>query len=443
MADPEKQWLLESMMESIRFQIGRTFRRLTYARGVAWISCILICMFGLSSWLAINGLWAEMPALVPVLPEGDRLPSMIVVIIQLANVGPLIYLVITLVAGCVKKKRVNLEVPAVIVIILLGIISCVLLAIFWDHTSVLLNKMRSVPLLVLSFFLALVDCMSTIVYIPYMERFPDKYISALFMGEGFGSLLPSLAALIQGSYKAGDTNNSTNVTNTSNSDDNGLLFSVDVFFVLLALMTAVSGVGFVLLNRLPSCRRLMVRRLSLNNKFQPLHTSRDSSPLGCVGSEPNSSENSNMFCDIENSPLILTPQSKKQFTLKGMIDNIEISPRTRELFLLADLFIITGWLNLFSNSAIPAVSVFVFQAYGNTTYHLAVNLGIAAAVVAAFIAMFLPCVSRYFTILWTFIASILSIAIIVLAAEAPEHLPMVGSNWGSFIIVSVVVYISS
>lgn len=450
MAGLEKHWLLESVTESLRNLgdwIGRSSTRLCNAGGVAWIPCILICLFGLSSWVAINGMWSEMPALVPVLPEGYHLPSILVLIVQFANVGPLVYAVTNIVASHVKKNKVDLEIPTVIVIVILGIVTCVLLSIFWDHTGVLFNKERSVPLLVLSFFLSLVDCTSTVVYIPYMERFPEKYISALFVGEGFGALLPSLLALIQGSYNGGNDNiNGTNssfisgnfstVTETNHSD-NGLLFSVDLFFVFLAMMTAISGGAFVLLNWLPICKRLMVRRRSvlLQDKFNH-YTSGDSSPLGYGSSEPSSYENSNNYCNAENSPLVLTSRNSKQFNFKEAIDSIKISPRIKELISLTDLFVQIAWLNLLTNGAIPAISVFVFQPYGNRTYNLAANLGIAANPIAAFIAMFLPCVSRYFTILWTIISSMFGIAIIVLAALAPQKLPMVGSNWGSFIVVS-------
>ena len=405
---------------------------------------ILICLLGLSSWLAINGLWAEMPALVPVLPEGTSLPSIIVIITQISNIGAIIYLITSSVTNFVKKKRVDLEIPTVYILILLGVVTCVLLAIFWDYTTVLFNKRHGVALIVLSFFLAVVDCTSTVVYIPYMERFPDRFISALFVGEGLGALFPSLVALVQGSYKGGDNDTASlfvnesissltdNVSETSSSGD-GLLFGVDVFFVLLTIMTLISGGAFYLLNRLPSCRRLMVHHLSLTNKFHPLPTSRDSTPIGYV-SEPSSRENSNFFGDIESSPLILTMKKKERFSFKEVIEHVKMSPRIRELFSLADLLFQILWLNLLSNGAIPAVSVFVFIPYGNSTYHLATNLGIAANPIAAFVAMLLPCTSRYLTVVWTLISSIFGVAIIVLAALA--HLPMVGSNWGSFIVVS-------
>jgi riboflavin transporter 2 len=54
----------------------------------------LFVLFGISSWVAINGLWVETPILVQRLPEAWNLASYIVVIIQLANIGPIIYSII-------------------------------------------------------------------------------------------------------------------------------------------------------------------------------------------------------------------------------------------------------------------------------------------------------------------------------------------------------------
>ncbi|KAH8009718.1 hypothetical protein HPB51_019029 [Rhipicephalus microplus] len=48
-------------------------------------------LFGVSAWVSVNGLWVQMPLLVPVLPEGWNLGSVLVIVIQVANVGPLVY----------------------------------------------------------------------------------------------------------------------------------------------------------------------------------------------------------------------------------------------------------------------------------------------------------------------------------------------------------------
>lgn len=52
---------------------------------------VLIALFAISSWIDINGVWVEIPLLVEALPESWDLPSYLVVIIQIANVGPFAY----------------------------------------------------------------------------------------------------------------------------------------------------------------------------------------------------------------------------------------------------------------------------------------------------------------------------------------------------------------
>ena len=49
---------------------------------------VLACLFGMGSWVAINGMWVELPLVVPEIPEGWYLPSYLTVLIQMANVGP-------------------------------------------------------------------------------------------------------------------------------------------------------------------------------------------------------------------------------------------------------------------------------------------------------------------------------------------------------------------
>uniref|UniRef100_A0A8D2L6C8 Riboflavin transporter n=1 Tax=Varanus komodoensis TaxID=61221 RepID=A0A8D2L6C8_VARKO len=58
-------------------------------RAMAWLTHLLACIFGTGSWMAINGVWVELPLLVNELPEGWYLPSYLIIIIQLANIGPL------------------------------------------------------------------------------------------------------------------------------------------------------------------------------------------------------------------------------------------------------------------------------------------------------------------------------------------------------------------
>ena len=52
---------------------------------------ILAALFGISSWVEVNGVWVETPILVQKLPEQWKIASYIVVITQLANIGPIVY----------------------------------------------------------------------------------------------------------------------------------------------------------------------------------------------------------------------------------------------------------------------------------------------------------------------------------------------------------------
>ena len=45
---------------------------------------LLAVLFGISSWISINGLWVELPMLVNELPEGWALPSYLSIIVQVS-----------------------------------------------------------------------------------------------------------------------------------------------------------------------------------------------------------------------------------------------------------------------------------------------------------------------------------------------------------------------
>jgi riboflavin transporter 2 len=161
---------------------------------MAFLLHLLVCVFGMGSWVAINGLWVELPLLVAELPEGWYLPSYLTVVIQLANIGPLL---VTLLhrfrPGCLS------EVPVIFFILAVGTIACVLFAFLWNVTSWVMGSQHSIAFIILTFFLALVDCTSSVTFLPFMSRLPTYYLTTFFVGEGFSGLLPALVALIQGS----------------------------------------------------------------------------------------------------------------------------------------------------------------------------------------------------------------------------------------------------
>ncbi|XP_058528259.1 solute carrier family 52, riboflavin transporter, member 3-like [Ochotona princeps] len=157
---------------------------------------LLVCIFGMGSWVAINGLWMELPLLVTELPESWNLPSYLTVVIQLANIGPLLVSLL----HCFLPRCLS-EVPVIFTVlgVWVGTLACLLIAFLWNMTSWLQGGQYSVAFVILTFFLTLVDCTSSVTFLPFMSLLPSYYLTTFFMGEGLSSLLPSLIALAQGS----------------------------------------------------------------------------------------------------------------------------------------------------------------------------------------------------------------------------------------------------
>ena len=57
---------------------------------------------------------------------------------------------------------------------------------------------HSTALFVLVFFLSLVDCTSSVLFLPFMGIFKDIYLNSYLVGEGLSGFVPSIAALAQG-----------------------------------------------------------------------------------------------------------------------------------------------------------------------------------------------------------------------------------------------------
>ena len=81
-----------------------------------------VILFAMSSWIVIFGLWTELPLLVNVLPESWNLPSYMILVMQIANIGPVIYTL----ANRLSPNKVK-EWPVIYVIMSMGIVASFLL----------------------------------------------------------------------------------------------------------------------------------------------------------------------------------------------------------------------------------------------------------------------------------------------------------------------------
>uniref|UniRef100_A0A8C1SPI3 Riboflavin transporter n=1 Tax=Cyprinus carpio TaxID=7962 RepID=A0A8C1SPI3_CYPCA len=83
---------------------------------------VFACLFGIGSWVAINGMWVELPLIVPSIPEGWYLPSYLTIIIQMANIGPLFITLMHRFRPGVLDER-----PVIYTIVTVGVVATFLL----------------------------------------------------------------------------------------------------------------------------------------------------------------------------------------------------------------------------------------------------------------------------------------------------------------------------
>ncbi|GBM86975.1 Solute carrier family 52, riboflavin transporter, member 3-A [Araneus ventricosus] len=225
----------------------------------------LIVIFGVSSWVAVNGLWVELPVLVNKLPESWELASYIVITSQIANLGPILF-------GAARRiwSQKLLEVPIIHTSLGVVITACVLLSIFWDTTTVLFGELHSTALLVLAFFLSFVDCTSSLLYLPFIANFKEQYVISYMVGSGLSGPVPGVIAMAQGVGGYADCRNVTVNTTTENGTSTDYVlqpyyppprFSPNIFFGILSAQMCISWIAFVLLNSLPQAKRERKQRV--------------------------------------------------------------------------------------------------------------------------------------------------------------------------------------
>ena len=150
----------------------------------------LAVVFGISAWVSVNGLWVELPLLIR-LPESWALASHLSIIVQIANIGPLSY-------SLLRWQFPNISKSAFIYpLLVVGTLAAFLLALLWDKTSVVFGHEHSTGLFTLAFFLATVDCTSSVLFMPYMVVFREIYLNSYLIGEGLSGFIPAIVALAQ------------------------------------------------------------------------------------------------------------------------------------------------------------------------------------------------------------------------------------------------------
>ncbi|XP_053209011.1 riboflavin transporter 2-like [Panonychus citri] len=354
---------------------------------------LFVIALGISSWVEINGLWMQTPILTTQLPEKWNLASYIVLITQLANIGPITY-------GLLRKRLKPHEGTVIHVTLFIGTLSSILLAKFWKHTIKIGSDEHSVPFLVLTGLLAVVDCTSSVLYLPYMANFKSKYLMSFFVGEGLSGLLPSVVSLFQG--VGGNPKCETSVINgtihkfASYSEPK---FSVSSFCIFLTVVMLVSWLSFTLLNSSLCHSELANEKL--------------------VKDDDHNSDDQQIKNRGDNESPILG--EKETFKLT----------RSRIRYLL----FLQALISALTNGVLPSLQSYSCAPYGSLSYNLAVKLAGLANPICAFLAFFWKSrISLRMINLLTTGGLLFSLYTIILAATSPNPL-LVSSRFGSFLLI--------
>lgn len=393
---------------------------------VSWSTYLLVVLFGVGSWVAVNGVWVELPVLVQHAPEGWKLPSIFAVAIQIANIGPILHTVFN--AFFPGKLR---DVLVIYIILSLGIIACGLLGFLWQETGFIEGKEYSVALIALVFCVAFVDCTSSVTFLPFMAAFKKEYMSALFVGGGLSALLPSLLALAQDIPDGGDPcanystansnasdNNSTINTSWSSNASDELNFDTNVFFFGLMLLMVVSLLAFAGLNTLS-----FVKRERIDYNFGANDDTNN------VPREALAVDSSQEF-ELHNSP-----NGNGDFMNDdgSQIGNCQRVNRPSQLaFLLA----IQVWIHAFSNGVVPSIQPYACIPYGNHIYYLTLILSNVANPLASLLFYWLPTTKILFISLLSAIYTSL-VAYILCVASLSSNPPLAHDSIGASVIVSI------
>lgn len=283
-------------------------------------------VFGLGSWITINGIFIESSFLVQKLPEGYNLTTWIVVALQVGNL-----FVLLLLKPFFRATGLSLG-AASACLLLLGCCSSVFLSVFHNSTAYVFHAERSVGLLVLTFFCGFVSCASSVVFYPLAASYPRSRTTALAVGEGLSGSVAGVMGLLQQHLEP----------------QNHLAFSSTSYFTLVAAVciVALGALGVLLFHPVPIAERSEATPPACG--CQPVE-------LGACADSTDTEEPSNVMSSES--------QDEQQLTAR--------TARFRELGSMSEMFQFKGvFLTLFLGSALsfgllPSLNPIACLAYPN------------------------------------------------------------------------------
>lgn len=349
----------------------------------------LAILFGMCSWLGVTSVYLQLPIIVSTAPEGWTLASYLVLAVQLGNVGSLVYVIYQKYSA----KKIGDDI-LIYITLAVGCVAAIGMAFFYEVT---IDK-HSVALLLFTFLLSLVGCVSMVLFMPYMGRFRECYLVSYMFGMALNGFLTSLLALVQGVGGPSEcipVKNATDGTIILQKYTPPPLFGSKVYFLLVFVLMVIGTIAFHLLNRLSVCKKEYAN--------------------GTIGSGNDYQYDENEDDYEESIP-----------------DDVRHLSSFNYCFLI--LSIVS--LNVLANGIFPGIVTYVGKPYGTSVYHLCVTLAAIGNAVCGLLAVILPHNSiRVFRFL-TLTQAILAVYIFYIATQSPSP-PLQNSAIGSILIVSI------
>ncbi|XP_017757539.1 PREDICTED: riboflavin transporter 2-like [Eufriesea mexicana] len=367
------------------------------------IKHFLIMLFGISAWIGINGIFIQTPVLINTSPEGWALPAYLILVIQAANFGPFLYTILQY-----FQCKIN-EPWWILCLLVSGTAAMGFLSFFYSEKTIIADNEYSLVLFILTFFNALVGCFSSVLFMPHLRNFNEKFLTSYFIGEGLSGVLPSIVALIQG---IGNTSNCAILKNNTcieSSDSFDLNFSPNEYFLFIFIILFLSLTSFAILEYSPIFQNIKQCHNSISTVFsrQPTNATHDNYPNNVQKVKHYSLGGNSFFCD----------------------DSKYLSKHTRNyLFTLLAIFC------FLSNGFFPSIQSYSCLPYGSIAYKLSITFAQFANPLVCLLAFWLKItnikVINYLSIICLIIGSYVT----YLALMSPSP-PLQTTNLGIFLII--------
>ena len=151
----------------------------------------LFLYIGAPAWALVNGTWSSLAMLATYLPEGYSISAYLLCALTLGNMLPF-YL------GTKTYMYSRHDIAKLMTIIqLIGLLSGISLALFWDTTFEIFGTQYSLVLYFLFFCIGACSASTSLTHYTYVSSFPPLSTTYLSTGMGAGSMFAGVLALIQ------------------------------------------------------------------------------------------------------------------------------------------------------------------------------------------------------------------------------------------------------